>query len=71
MVFTRGRIWVSRLSWILPCSERWPLQDIIVMLEPDSVEIFYNVKMGCSIICAPNLLVNEAAKLERLLLDSP
>lgn len=68
--FSRGRSWISRLSWILPCSEKWPLQDIDVVFTPGIVEVSYHVKMGCCMIFAPNTLVTEALKLERLLLGS-
>ena len=70
LVFTRGHLWMSRLSWILPCSEKWPRQDIVVEFGQNSVEVSYNVRMGCCMVFKPNALVNEAAELECLLRGS-
>ncbi len=66
--FTRGGASTSRLSWIFPCSEKWPGQDIVVEFGTDALEVSYDVKMGCCMVFAPNSLATEAAELELLLL---
>jgi hypothetical protein len=70
LAFARGHLWMTRLSWILPCSEKWPRHDIVVEFGQDAVEVFYNVRMGCCMVFTPNALVKEAAELECLLLSS-
>ena len=69
MAFTRGSVFISRMSWILPCSEKWPKQEILVVFHPDSVEISYDVTMGCSMVIAPNVFVREVAELACILVD--
>ena len=74
MTFTRGREWVSRLSWLVPLSETWPRQTITVSIRQDGqdddtsgLEVSYDVRMLFTFVFAPNALEKEARELQSLL----
>jgi len=71
MMFTRGREWISRWSWLVPCSETWPRQTIEVSIRQENgntlVDVSYDVRMRHSMIAAPKPLVREVRELQCLL----
>ncbi len=71
LTLIRGRRWVSRLSWLMPLSERWPQQTITVSFSPQEqstqITVSYDVAMFFTIIFPPCALAKEARELQTLL----
>ena len=71
LTFSRGREWISKLSWMLALSEKWPRQIIMVSIRRENemtlVDISYNVRIFFTMIVAPNALVKEIRELRFML----
>jgi hypothetical protein len=67
LCFSRGRVWISKLSWMLPLSETWPRQTISISFRQESeivhIDIRYDVRVCYTMIAAPNALTKEARDL--------
>ena len=71
MTFTRGYVWDTWLSWLLPCSEKCPRQTITVSIRREgdaaTVDVSYDARMLFTFVMAPNALEKEARELQCLL----
>jgi hypothetical protein len=66
--FNRGRLWVARITWLLPWfSEKWPLQSITASFKEQNqsvvVSIEYDVMCFFALITKPNYLEREIVDL--------
>jgi hypothetical protein len=66
--FNRGRLWVARITWLLPWfSEKWPLQSITASFKEQNqsvvVSIEYDVMCFFALVTKPNYLEREIVDL--------